>query len=185
MPTDPERAAAFAEFYAAHYAAVLAYARRRTDEETARDVTADTFLAAWRRFEDASARGLPWLYRAAANTLRNHTRSTGRGDRLRAKVAAEPVPPVADPAERLGERDRIRRAFDRLRPEDRELLALLAWEDLDQAQVAEALGCTRGATYVRIHRARTRLAAALAQENNPDTGASRPRMPSPKGAHTP
>jgi RNA polymerase sigma-70 factor (ECF subfamily) len=46
--------------------------------------------------------------------------------------------------------------------DDRELLTLVAWEGLTPAQAAGVLGLTPGATRVRLHRARTRLRAALA-----------------------
>jgi RNA polymerase sigma-70 factor (ECF subfamily) len=41
---------------------------------------------------------------------------------------------------------------------DRELLTLLAWHDLTQDEAAQALGCSRGALKVRLHRARRRFA---------------------------
>ncbi|MGI8696818.1 MAG: RNA polymerase sigma factor, partial [Mycobacteriales bacterium] len=42
-------ATAFTSLYERHYDDVLRYARRRVDEQTARDVAAETFLVAWRR----------------------------------------------------------------------------------------------------------------------------------------
>jgi RNA polymerase sigma-70 factor (ECF subfamily) len=52
-------------------------------------------------------------------------------------------------------------AFASLRPADREVLVLVAWDGLDPARAARALGCSRGTFAVRLHRARRRLAAAL------------------------
>ena len=40
---------------------------------------------------------------------------------------------------------------------DRELLTLLAWDGLSQEEAAVALGCSRGALKVRLHRARRRF----------------------------
>ncbi|MGH2922081.1 MAG: sigma factor-like helix-turn-helix DNA-binding protein, partial [Gaiellaceae bacterium] len=48
-------------------------------------------------------------------------------------------------------------AFARLREEDRELLALAAWEGLDPGEIATVLGCSRNAARIRLHRARRRL----------------------------
>lgn len=45
-------------------------------------------------------------------------------------------------------------------PED--ALMLIAWEGLDAGQAATVIGCTRRALTMRLHRARRRLAAALA-----------------------
>ncbi len=69
----------FEAFYTAHYGSVLAYARRRVGEAAARDVTAEVFVVAWRRFDLAAERGLPWLYTTAGLVL-----SAGSVDRLSA-----------------------------------------------------------------------------------------------------
>lgn len=52
----------FVALYRESYERVLAYLRRRVDEDTARDVAAATFLTAWRRRSEAVVGGLPWLY---------------------------------------------------------------------------------------------------------------------------
>jgi RNA polymerase sigma-70 factor (ECF subfamily) len=46
---------------------------------------------------------------------------------------------------------------------NREILLLVAWEDLDPSSAAAALGCSRATFAVRLHRARRRLASAMAQ----------------------
>ncbi|HEY6761705.1 MAG TPA: sigma factor-like helix-turn-helix DNA-binding protein, partial [Baekduia sp.] len=48
-----------------------------------------------------------------------------------------------------------------LRPADRDVLMLTAWEGLDAARAAVVLGCSPEAVHTRLHRARTRLAAEL------------------------
>lgn len=154
------------EYYERHYPAVLAYARRRADEETARDATAEAFLAAWRHFETASGRGLPCLYRATFNALGNLRRASHQQDRVMQRVATETAS-VMDPGDdEIAERDRVARELEQLSPEDQELLRLTVWEDLDVALAAKALGCSRGAAYVRLHRARRRLSDLLSVPEN-------------------
>ena len=51
---------------------------------------------------------------------------------------------------------------------DREAIMLVAWEGLHSAAAARAAGCSRATFAVRLHRARARLAAALARENAND-----------------
>lgn len=53
---------------------------------------------------------------------------------------------------------------------DRELLLLIAWDGLSQAEAAEVLGIRRPAVATRLHRARRRLADALAAENESTPG---------------
>ena len=57
--------------------------------------------------------------------------------------------------------DGVREAFARLRPDDREILALAGWEGLGSDEIATVLGCSRGAARLRLHRARKRLARQL------------------------
>ena len=57
---------------------------------------------------------------------------------------------------------------------DRELLQLIGWEQLDQRSAAQVLGCSVGALKVRLHRARRRLHAAMA-DLGPDPGPDGPR----------
>jgi RNA polymerase sigma-70 factor (ECF subfamily) len=60
-------------------------------------------------------------------------------------------------------RGRERQARLGLGEADRELLRLVAWEGLGHEQIAAVLGCTRATARVRLHRARKRFAARLAE----------------------
>jgi RNA polymerase sigma-70 factor (ECF subfamily) len=53
-------------------------------------------------------------------------------------------------------------AWRRLRPAEREVLTLALVEDLAPAHLAVALGVSVNAASIRLHRARTKLAALLA-----------------------
>jgi RNA polymerase sigma factor (sigma-70 family) len=156
------RERAFTRLYERHYLEVLAYARRRAEEATARDVTAETFLVAWRRLDEAVERGLPWLYRTAHLTLRNFERAERRSARTAARLASLPASAeVPDPAVTHAERQRLLTALQSLSATDRELLLLVAWEQLDARSAARVAGCTATAAAVRLHRARRRLRQAL------------------------
>ena len=61
---------------------------------------------------------------------------------------------------------RLLRALGSLRERDREVLMLIAWEGLQPARAAAALECSRRTLAVRLHRARQRLAAALAEPDD-------------------
>lgn len=158
---SPSSADAFSALYTRHYGHVLAYARRRTDETAARDVTAETFLVAWRRLDVALERGLPWLYATAALTLRNHHRSEHRTGAVAERLASLAPAPADDHAEGHASRDAVRRAVRSLPEGDRELLLLTVWEQLDVRSAALVVECSTGAAHVRLHRARRRLRALL------------------------
>ncbi len=158
------RRARFRAVYDANYHRVLGYALRRTPtREDAEDVVAETFLTAWRRLEQVPLGGeaRPWLYGVARNALANQCRGDRRRGRLWGRLHAEPTSAAwqrADPDEELAS---VAAAFARLREDDRELLALVAWEELNPGEVARVLGCSRNAVRIRLHRARRRLAREL------------------------
>lgn len=155
----------FSEFYRRRYDAVLRYAMRRCDPETARDVSADTFLVAWRRRSSMPAdpgQEEPWLYGIARRVLANAERSRRRAQRVTAKLGQQRGDAFAsDPASVFADNARLMHALASLSPKDQEALRLVGWEDLDLAGAALAMGCTRTAMAVRLHRARRRLDQAL------------------------
>ena len=107
---------------------------------------------------------LPWLYGVARRLLANADRAATRHASLAARLADEPhrfPSTVGDPADGVCAAIDVARAFDRLPSADRELLRLVAWEQLDPHAAAAALGCSRATFAVRLHRARARLRRAL------------------------
>ena len=161
-----DREERFTALYRAHHAAVLRYATRRTDPDTARDVVADTFLVAWRRSTDLPASPSevePWLYGVARRSLANAQRSHRRAERVAAQLAHErrDAAPIPDPAEAIAVQANLEQALWRLPERDQETLRLIGWEELDLAGAALALGCSRATMAVRVHRARRRLSTAM------------------------
>ena len=153
----------FRTVFEQHYQAVLAYAGRRTsDAADANDVVAETFLTAWRRREELSGAPLPWLYGIARRVLANQRRAARRRERTTRELAALAPTLARRPLqdERLEYAD-VLAALARLRPLDREVLRLAAWEGLTAREIAHAFGCSVNAATIRLHRARRRLRAEL------------------------
>lgn len=150
----------FTSLYHDSYRLLLAYARRRVDEQTADEVVADTFLVAWRRrdeipedFERA------WLFGVARNTILTAYRSARRRHALNGKLyGAVGAGPWTDRYETSDRADALLPALHALREEDREILMLVAWEGLSHAEIGEAMGISANAVAIRVHRARKRLA---------------------------
>ncbi len=153
--------ARFEALFREHQRAVLAYAMRRTATlHDAEDAAAETFTVAWRKLASIPETDpLPWLYAVARRVLANQRRGIGRRERLAALLQVRDVPtPV-----HLGD-DRDGPAFEALATlsaADQEVLRLVAWEGLTNQQIAVVLGITANAVAIRLHRARTRFAAAL------------------------
>jgi RNA polymerase sigma-70 factor (ECF subfamily) len=154
-----ERRVRFELLYGAHAPAVKAYLLRRAHPTTVDDLLAEVFLVAWRRFEDVPIEPLPWLLGVARRQLSTQRRGERRRIALDERLAREVAPAGAGEAE-LGV---LGGALGRLSESDRELLLLVAWEQLTPAQAAGVLGIRPSTARVRLHRARRRLASALAR----------------------
>lgn len=150
----------FEAVYDAHLGAVVAYARRRADPGSAEDAVAEVFLTAWRRVADMPIEPLPWLLSIARKTLANQARGDRRRSSLEHRLAAERPEFAAAPALENLDED-LAAALRRLPSDDRELLCLLAWEQLTRVEAAHALGCNPATLRLRLHRARRRLAREL------------------------
>lgn len=155
----------FEQLYDDNYRALLGYALRRVVEPgDAADVVAEAFLAAWRRLDDVpeGPEARLWLYGVARNVLLNQRRGERRrsalADRLRRELTEQTVQPADD-----ADGSQVRAAYARLSEADREVLALVGWEELDRDAVATVLGCSRALVRVRLHRARSRFAAELSR----------------------
>ncbi|WP_242496288.1 RNA polymerase sigma factor [Xylanimonas protaetiae] len=160
--SDPsgELSASEAEaLFAAHARTVYRYARTRVSAADAEDVVAEVFAIAWRKRDAVLVDSRAWLLGVARRVLANQVRAQGRRAALTERLRAAPAPPVPDGTGLVREVDELRRALARLRPADREVIALLASAELTTAEVAEALGCSPAGAATRVHRARRRLRA--------------------------
>jgi len=161
---------AFVDIFDKHRDRVFRHALRMTANiHDAEDVTAGAFLELWRRRKavrvvDGSV--LPWLLVTATNLARNLTRGLRR---YRTLIAALPRAEVTRSAEDVALEQieefeiaaKVRDALSGLSPSDAALITLIMFEHYSPAQAATALGITDGAARTRLHRARTRMAAAL------------------------
>ncbi len=154
--------ASFERAYSQYLPAVSGYLFRRVERQHVEDLAADVFAIAWRkRASVAEGEELPWLYRIAANVVSNHRRKQATGNAL---IAALRPADSAPSAEDIVIADAsLAAAWQQLRPAERELLTLALVEDLGTADLAVALGVSLNAATIRLHRARGKLAALLAE----------------------
>ena len=164
---ERERRSRLEALFVAHGRTVLLYARRRTDHATAADVLSEVFVVAWQRLEEIPADALPWLLGCARLTLLNQQRALRRRSRLFERMVAST--PEAAFAIEIEHDNGLAEALSTLSEHDREALLLTAWEGLSAEQAARALGCSTRALWVRAHRARKRLTAALDRAERPTT----------------
>ena len=163
---EPDR---FAEVFDRHYGEIHGYLARRLGA-AADDLAAETFLVAFDRrlrYDLAYRSARPWLYGIASNLAARHRRAELRRYRALARTA------VAEVLEGHGERangridaaalrGRLAAALLEVEDRDREVLLLVAWAQLSCEEAARALGIPAGTARSRLHRARRRTRAALA-----------------------
>jgi RNA polymerase sigma factor (sigma-70 family) len=157
----------FEEVVRRHEAAVHAYLTRRSGRQAADDLLAEVWLRAFSSrttYDTQQFTALPWLYGIARNVLRAYWRAAPGG--------APPPEPVIDPwdevAERLDSAAVARSLVPALRAlpaAEREVLLLVAWEQLTPAEAADVLGIPQGTARSRLHRARLALRLAMNRED--------------------
>jgi RNA polymerase sigma-70 factor (ECF subfamily) len=167
MTDDANRRRRFETVAAEVFDPLQRYLRRRASAEDAADAFAETMLVVWRRLDDVpQERPLPWCYGVARRTLANQRRGRRRQLRLVQRLAAEPIYHTAEP----GGDPALEIALESLPDDDRELLTLWAWEDLEPREIAEVLGLTANAVSLRLTRAKKKLAKLLERQNEPSPG---------------
>jgi len=165
--------AEFTELYRAHLRDVYSYAYYRVgNHHDAEDLTEQTFLQAYRHFDravrESGGRPLrPWLIRIVHNLAANYFRDRSR----RPQTNLDEAGPLSD---RRGTDDLVE-GRQELRdvlagvadlPEDRKSALIMRFAlDMDNREIARALGRTEGATKVLIHRAVKQLEEGLHQQD--------------------
>ena len=163
--------AEFSELYRTHLRDVYSYAYYRVgNHHDAEDLTEQTFLQAYRHFERAQREShgrpmRPWLIRIAHNLAANLYR-----DRARKPASSiEDTAPLSAPqtteeiVEGREELARVLAGVARLPEDRREALIMRFALDMDNREIARALGRSDGATKVLIHRAIKQLEGVLAE----------------------
>src|SRR5437763_12784784 len=161
---DADRAVTL--IYSEHYRSLVRLAALLVrDVATAEEVVQDSFVAmhgAWRRLRD-SDKALSYLRQSVVNRSRSvlrHRVVVGRN----APKPAPDMPSAEQGAISLLERSAVIAALRTLPPRQREALVLKYYADLSEAQIATAMGISRGAVKSHTARAMTSLRAVLEVE---------------------
>jgi RNA polymerase sigma-70 factor, ECF subfamily len=166
----------FTELYRAHLRDVYSYAFYRIgNHHDAEDITEQTFLQAYRHFEraqrESNGRPLrPWLIRIAHNLAANYYRDRSRRPQTNLDDAAILSAPL-DTERVVEEREEVKEVLQgvsKLPDDRREALIMRFALDMDNREIARAMGRSEGATKVLIHRAIKQLEQGLNEEDQAD-----------------
>ena len=171
----------FTELYRAHLRDVYSYSYYRIgNHHDAEDLTEQTFLQAYRHFDraqrESNGRPLrPWLIRIAHNLAANYYRDRSRRPVTQLDDAAVLSAPRGT-EEMVEGREEVRevlRGVSELPDDRREALIMRFALDMDNREIARALGRSEGATKVLIHRAIKQLEQGLEEESGDEAGVER------------
>jgi RNA polymerase sigma-70 factor (ECF subfamily) len=166
---EPER---FAALFDRHAAEIRRYALGRLGPDLADDITAETFLTAFRkrdRYDLDRDDARPWLYGIATRWISEHRRFEHRRYRHLARTPApEPPEPFEEAAEARVSASRmlpvVAGVLASLPAADRDLLLLVAWTDLTYEDIARSLAIAPGTVASRLHRIRRKIRGRLGQQ---------------------
>jgi RNA polymerase sigma factor (sigma-70 family) len=167
---DPRR---FEELVGLYGGRVHAYLSRRSPAH-ADDLLSEVWLAAFvarHRYDPALGEVVGWLFGIARNVLLAHLRAEQRRS---TGPAAGPVADTDDWAavdarlDAAGTAPALRAALAGIPGDERDVLLLVAWEQLSPTEAAAVLGIPAGTARSRLHRARARITAALAEHTDDD-----------------
>ncbi|MEU5865344.1 MULTISPECIES: RNA polymerase sigma factor [unclassified Nonomuraea] len=169
---SPDR---FGEIYDRYVREIHAYLGRRLDGQAADDLTAEVFLAAFKKrgtFDPRRGTVRPWLYGFAGVVIGLHRRAEAR------RLAALQRGAGVDDDREHGHEDRVVTRMDAANAQgrlaaglralsdgDRDVLLLSALAELSHQEVAQALDIPYGTVGSRLSRVRRKLRAALGGVN--------------------
>jgi len=166
VATEWDADRAVTAIYSEHYRSLVRLAALLVrDVATAEEVVQDSFVAmhdAWRRLRE-SDKALSYLRQSVVNRSRSVLRHRVVVDRNAPKPAPD-MPSAEQGAISLLERSAVIKALRTLPPRQREALVLKYYADLSEAQIASAMGISRGAVKSHTARAMSSLRAVLETE---------------------
>jgi len=169
----------FGAVFHRHAPAIYRYIARRLGPDSADDLVAETFLAAFRhrrRYDGAYPDARPWLYGIATRLISRHRRDETRFLQAIARTGSDPASEafdgqVLDRVAAQSARPELVVALTRLSQGQRDVLLLVA-SGLTYAEAGRALGLPAGTVSSRLVKARRIVREALggADPTRPEMG---------------
>jgi len=158
----------FEAFFLRYERQITGYLWRLTgDEQSASELTQETFLRAWQHFDAVRhyEQPLAWLFRVATNLARQQHRRTRAPVGRATPLDDEADLASSDPTLRVAERELVRDTLLHLSFQQRAALILFEVEDLSCAEVGELLHLSRGAVKMALWRAREQFRVRYLRES--------------------
>jgi RNA polymerase sigma-70 factor, ECF subfamily len=157
---------AFETFFWRFESKVFGYLWRMVgDEQSALDLTQETFLRAWQHFQELAPDRKPaaWLFRVAANLALSHLRRRGI---VPMTTLEDTHFGSSDPGRRIVERDAVEQALLALTPRQRSVLVLHEAYDMTCEEIGHILDISRDAVKMALWRAREAFRTSYLREED-------------------
>ena len=164
---------AFVEVARRHEVAIHGYLARRAGRQAADDLLAEVWLRAFAArggYDTGHPDARPWLFGIARNVLREHWRTSGSQPAALDEAVTDPWDGIDARLDSAGRARAVVSAVRALPAAEREVLLLVAWEQLAPAEAAKVLGIPHGTARSRLHRARAALRRVLSGSDADETG---------------
>jgi RNA polymerase sigma factor (sigma-70 family) len=148
-----------------HGVAIHGYLARRAGRQVADDLLGEVWVRAFAArggYDPGYGDARPWLYGIARNVLRAYWRSAQNAGLAAPEETVDPWDDIVDRLDSAAGGTALISAVRSLPPPEREVLLLVAWEQLTPSEAAAVLGVPAGTARSRLHRARTTLRSVLA-----------------------
>ena len=168
-----EREARFEAVVAEVYEPLQRYLGRRARPEDVPELLNDALLVIWRRLDDIPWSDIhPWAYGVAKRCLANQRRGDRRRLRLVGHVASHARVTAPGQEVEVGDVDNpaLSVALDELDDDERVLVRLWAWEQLQPREIAIVLETTANAVSLRLARSKKKLAHSIERQNRDRAG---------------
>lgn len=155
---------AFEAFFWQYERQIIGYLCRMTDDEqTAFDLSQETFLRAWQHFDVLLApdQARAWLFRVATNLALNHVHR--RSSRPMIPLSDQPSG-RSDPIHRVVEQELVRHILQQLPPKQRSALLLFEVYGHSCDEIGSLLQMNRSAVKMSLRRARGHFRNAYLRE---------------------
>lgn len=169
-----DRRAHFESLVAEVYEPLQRYLRRRATPADAEELLDDVLLVMWRRLSEVPVDAtLPWCYGVARRSLANRRRSNRRRLDLVERLKTTHERPIVLHSEESDELVALTEALTDLGEDDRELVRLWAWEQLEPREIALVLGTTANAVSLRLGRVKRKLEKKMTRQSAGSGGHTR------------
>jgi len=142
------------------------YVGSRTQKQHVDDVCSDAIAIAWQKRHNIPQQSadathdplVPFLILTARNLIRNLERRLSTRNRNMKDLLPQDSPSAESV---FLENSNLAQALKLMKPKDRELLLLLAWNELSIAEIARIMQMSKANVSVRLNRSRKRLSNIL------------------------